>query len=388
MSHNYNELNSKLNELQQSWQQFKDVNNSRLEQIEKKNHVDPLTKNHLDKINNSIDDTKDKIQKIENAINREQLLNEIQNNEEVKEYKSNLFKFIKSGNSSNKYEYKSSLNAQDNSYLSHSNLDNAINKALKNNNIIRHLSDIQIISGDSLEVVQDNGEFSANWSGIDTNSVSNTNISNLQHKVIQAHELYAQPKITSRLLDDSNFNLDQWITEKIYDVFMKLENNAFLLGNGTTQPRGILTYNDIDKIDSGIDASLDANSIIKLYYSLDNKYLNNASFIMDKSVLQAVRISQDNISKQYLWQPASKSQQETLLGVPVYTMSDMPIASSGSLSVIIGDFKAGYKIVEKDRINIMRDPFTEKPFVKFYTTKRVGGDVINYDAFKILKLSV
>ena len=115
--------------------------------------------------------------------------------------------------------------------------------------------------------------------------------------------------------------------------------------------------------------------------------MRRATFLMNRTTLQQVRLLKTT-TNQYLWQPSMiAGSPDTLLGVPVYMASDMPIAAAASLSVAVGDFQAGYQIVDRQGISILRDPFTEKPFVKFYATARVGGDVVNFDAIKLLKLS-
>ncbi|MDG1286688.1 MAG: phage major capsid protein [Rickettsiales bacterium] len=127
---------------------------------------------------------------------------------------------------------------------------------------------------------------------------------------------------------------------------------------------------------------------MKLYYSLQEDYATRATFLMNRTVVQAARLLKDATSEQYLWQPGLiAGADDTLLGVPVRQATDMPVAATDSLSVAIGDFSRAYTIVDRIGIRTLRDPFTDKPFVKFYTTKRVGGDVVNFDALKLLKLA-
>lgn len=205
------------------------------------------------------------------------------------------------------------------------------------------------------------------------------------------HELYAQPKATQKLIDDSAIDIEKWLTDKLSKQFSAMENHSFINGDGKGKPRGILDYvngKEFGKIEQ-IDAlsTLDASAIIQLYFSLKSEYAANASFLMHRSTLQAIRSLKSSETGQYLWNPSlALNNPDTILGVPVYETNDMPQFAKGALAIALGDFKRAYKIVDRAGIKLLRDPFTDKPFVKFYTTKRVGGDVINTEALKLLKI--
>ncbi|MDE3037142.1 MAG: phage major capsid protein, partial [Pseudomonadota bacterium] len=138
---------------------------------------------------------------------------------------------------------------------------------------------------------------------------------------------------------------------------------------------------------SGSSGNVTSDAIITLFYSLKDAYMRRASFLMNRATIQQVR-KLKSTTNEYLWQPSLiAGSPDTLLGAPVYMAYDMPIPAASSLSVAVGDFQTAYQIVDRTGIRILRDPFTEKPFVKFYATTRVGGDVINFDAIKLMKLS-
>ena len=131
-----------------------------------------------------------------------------------------------------------------------------------------------------------------------------------------------------------------------------------------------------------------ADSLVQLYFSLKDEYARRATFLMHRTTVQAVRLLKEATTNQYLWQPGlAAGTPDSLLGAPVALAADMPVAAANSLSVAVADFKRAYLIVDRIGIRTLRDPFTAKPFVKFYTTKRVGGEVVNTDAIKILKLA-
>ena len=130
-----------------------------------------------------------------------------------------------------------------------------------------------------------------------------------------------------------------------------------------------------------------ADSLLQLYYALKDDHARHATFMMHRTTIQAVRLLKEATTNQYLWQPGlSAGTPDTLLGVPVMIAADMPVPAASSLSVAVGDFKRAYTIVDRVGIRTLRDPFTAKPFVRFYTTRRVGGKVVNTDAIKLLKL--
>jgi HK97 family phage major capsid protein len=259
---------------------------------------------------------------------------------------------------------------------------------------MRQICGVEQISTDSLDIIVDNSSMAAGWT-TETGAVTETNSATIFKETIPTFELYAQPKATQKLIDDSAIDIEAWIAEKVADIFSRTENSAFISGNGTSQPKGILTYaagtawGQIQQINSGTSAAITVNGLINLYYSLADEYARNSTFVMNRASVQAVRLLKDGTSGQYLWQPSlAAGAPDTLMGLPVMQASDMPVAAANSLSVAVGDFKRAYKIVDRLGIRILRDPFTEKPFVKFYTTKRVGGEVVDTNAIKLLKLAI
>lgn len=160
------------------------------------------------------------------------------------------------------------------------------------------------------------------------------------------------------------------------------------------KPNGILSYaagtswGQIEQATSGTSGTIESDDIVKLYYKLKDEYAKNATFLMNRSTVQALRLLKDTASDQYIWQPGlALGTPDTLFGAPVALASDMPAVVGGALSIAVGDFKRGYMIVDRVGIRMLRDPYTAKPFVLFYTTKRVGGEVVNFDAIKLLKVA-
>lgn len=249
---------------------------------------------------------------------------------------------------------------------------------------MRQLASIESISTRSLDIIIENGEFVSGWvSEVDQRDATNT--PRLNKKTIFAHEIYAQPKATQSIIDDSEMNLENWLIERIAESFVRLENQAFIVGDGANKPFGILGNSDIKKLDVG--NSVSPEIILHLISELEEGYLSNASFLMNRKTLSSIQGLKDNTGR-FIWQQSlSDPLKQTIFGVPVVISSHMPDIEDNALAIAIGDFNSGYKIVDRANITLVRDPYTEKPYVKFYAVKRVGGDVINPEAIKFAKFS-
>ena len=395
-----NEITEQVNQLGSAWEQFKNVNNQRLNEIERKGNADPLYNEHLAKINSALDNHKSRMSAIETAVSRPTVLGDgyKASSPYVGEYKKAFTTYLRKGMDAGLEQMESKAlsvgSDADGGYTVTPAMAENIVKAINEFSPMRQLAAVETISTDSLEIIQDYDEAAAGWT-TETGAVSDTNTPQIAKKTIAVHELYAQPKATQKLVDDSAIDIEFWLSEKVSEVFTRLENASFINGDGAGQPKGILDYaagtswGQIEQLNSGTDGALTADSLVELYYSLQEDYATRATFLMNRSVVQAARLLKESTTDQYMWQPGlAAGADDTLLGVPVRQATDMPIAASDSLSVAIADFSRAYQIVDRIGIRTLRDPFTDKPFVKFYTTKRVGGDVVNFDAIKLLKLAV
>ena len=212
-------------------------------------------------------------------------------------------------------------------------------------------------------------------------------------------ELYSNPQATQQSLDDIHFNVEQWLSEEVAREFAEQEGNAFLLGNGTNKPKGILAY-DLDaaadkdrvfgklqKLVSGAAGSFTGDNLIDLIYSTKKGYRKNAQFMMNTLTLCKARKLKDSEGN-YLWQPwLQAGQPSTLLSHAIAENEDMPDAEADANAILFGDFKRGYAVVDRFGTRVLRDPYSNKPNVGFYTTKRVGGMLLDSNAIKVLALS-
>ena len=256
---------------------------------------------------------------------------------------------------------------------------------------MRKIIAVETISGDALEIPEDINEASAGWTA-EKASRPETATPDIGVRRIPVHELYAQPKATQTLLDDSRIDIENWLANKIADKISRMENTAFISGDGIGKPRGILTYpagtsnpGQVQQINSGSASALTADGLRSVYYALKNPYADNASWLLSRSSVEAVSKLKDS-SGQYLWQPGLQAgEPQTLMGRPIERMEDMPNVAANSLSVAFGDWRQAYTAVDRTGVRILRDPFSAKPFVMFYTTKRTGGDVLNFEAYVLQK---
>lgn len=257
---------------------------------------------------------------------------------------------------------------------------------ITSSSIMRKLASVETISSNMLELLITEDRFNSGWVN-ETNQRDVTDNAKIVKKQIHVHELYAQPKATQRLLDDNEVNIENWLIEHLKEEFLETENNSFINGDGENKPKGILSYpnEQIKQIAATNQGQIIFEDLLKLMSELPEKYLKNASFLMHRSTLAHLRTLKDNNGR-FIWQPQMGDYCENIFGIKIFTSDEMPKMEENSLAIILADFKSAYKIVDRKNIKIMRDPYTEKPFVKFYATKRVGGDVVNFNAIRILKI--
>lgn len=268
--------------------------------------------------------------------------------------------------------------------------------------IMRQIATVQNISTNDIEGLLDNGEADAGWvAELGTRSDSTT--PTLGKWRIEAHEMYAMPKASQKILDDAATDVEGWLAGKVADKFARVEGTAFWAGTGVGQPRGLATYTTVTTGDStrawgefqhvvsganGTFHTTQFDPIHTLMGELKDQYLANATFLMRRSVRTAARTLKESTTNRYLWEPGLQvGAPERFMGYPVRVDEYMPALATGSLSLAFGDFKQAYLIVDRMGMRTLRDPYTAKPYVVFYTTKRTGGGAQNTEAVKFLKFS-
>ena len=245
----------------------------------------------------------------------------------------------------------------------------------------------------------DKGDLGAGWA-TEANAAE-TGAGGIERISIPVHELSAMPKASQRLLDDAAFDVEAWLAERIADRFARAEAAAFITGDGAGKPRGILSYptaiagieaeGQIGTVSSGSlgeFADLEAGDrLVDLVYALGAEYRANASFLMNSKTAATIRKMKD-LEGRFIWVDSlAAGQPAQLLGYPVMISEDMPDIDMESLSIAFGDFRAAYTVVERPDLRVLRDPFSAKPHVLFYATKRVGGGVTDFRAVKLMKFA-
>jgi HK97 family phage major capsid protein len=385
------QLANKVDALSRTWEHFKSTNDEKLRQIEKKGYADPLTEQTLSRINQSFNECKFRLDGIETSMQRPGGSSVFNSDEGHNEHKSAFIDYVKKGRESGLLDIEkkslSATNDSDGGFLVEKQISKQIVQRITASSSMRQLASIEEISSDLLDILEDTDTTDAGWV-TETESRKETKSPTFNKKFIRVHEIYAQPHATQKLIDDARIDIEKWITEKIADKFAAVENHAFIYGDGKNKPAGILSCNDIKTVNVSELQTITADNILDLYYSLRSEYAAKGTFLMHRNTLQLIRGLKCPTTGHYLWSPGlALKAPDTLLGAPIMECSDMPLPEKGNCPIAFADFKTAYKIVDRTGIRMLRDPFTDKPFIKFYATKRVGGDVINPNAIKLLKLS-
>ena len=259
---------------------------------------------------------------------------------------------------------------------------------------IRQLASVESITGERIELLVDIDQADTGWE-TETVSGGKTDTSRLEKKAIHVGTMYARPRATQNILDDSGINIETWLANKIAQRLSRTEGAAFVTGDGVGKPRGFLTYGNgttygtIEQVAMGAAANLTADGFVQLKYHLLEGHLGAmTAWLMNRTTVMAAMLLK-NGNGDYIWkQGIQNDASSNILGIPVRMSTTMPAVAANALAVALADWSETYLIVDRMGISVQRDPFTIKPFVEFYTRKRVGGDVVNFDTIKIGVISV
>ena len=291
----------------------------------------------------------------------------------------------------------SSAVAADGGYLVDPVTAQNVQSVLASTASIRAVANVVQVEATSFDVLIDHTDIGHGWA-TETGSTAETGTPAIDRITIPLHELSALPKASQRLLDDSAFDIEGWLAGRIADRFARAEAAAFVSGDGVDKPKGFLTYTsaaagsetwgELGHVVSGADGAFaGAEAIIDLVYALGAQYRANGTFVMNSKTAGAVRKLKDNDGR-FLWSDGlAAAEPARLLGYPVLIAEDMPDIDTWAPAIAFGDFSAGYTVAERPDLRVLRDPFSAKPHVLFYATKRVGGDVSDFAAIKLLKFA-
>ncbi|MEL0438652.1 phage major capsid protein [Phycobacter sp. K97] len=286
----------------------------------------------------------------------------------------------------------------DGGYLVDPQTADTVKSVLQSTASIRAVALVVNVEATSYDVLIDHTDVGAGWAS-ETDPRGETGTPSIDRITIPLHELSALPKASQRLLDDSAFDIEGWLAGRIADKFSRAEAAAFLTGDGVDKPTGILTHPTVDNdvwswgslgyVATGGDGDIGTgDAIIDLVYALGAQYRAGASFVMNSKTAGVIRKLKDADGR-FLWSDGlAAGEPARLMGYPVLVAEDMPDIATDSFSVAFGDFAAGYTIAERPDLRVLRDPFSAKPHVLFYATKRIGGDVSDFAAIKLLKFGL
>lgn len=387
-----------FDEFMRAFEDFKETNDKRLEEIEKRSATDVLTNEKLDRLDKVLDQLSVKQQRLPIGGAAQRSVNSLQHH-------SAFNRYVRGGEVGGLKALEGKALSvgtdADGGYLVPDETETTINRALKDISPIRAISGVRQVSGSVYKRPFAVSGLDTGWVG-ETAARSETTTPTLSELSFPTMELYAMPAATASLLDDSAVNIDEWLAEEVRVAFAEQEGTAFITGDGVNKPKGFLTYptvsnaswswGSIGTIATGVSGAFPTSNagdvLIDLTYSVKAGYRGNAHFVMNRATQAQVRKLKDGDGA-YLWQPSIEpGQAPTLMGFPIAEAEDMPDIAANSLSIAFGDFRRGYLIVDRVGIRVLRDPYSAKPYVLFYTTKRVGGGVQDFDAIKLLRFGV
>lgn len=404
------EIKQKLTEFGEAVKGLRDTVTEKVKEELKGAGVSEL-KEKLEKINtaiNGFEEMKKNVEKLQTAANRRAVINTKTGEEFPDDYveaKSSYNMFLRQGRLEAKgqevrefgYEKKSMsvVSDADGGYTVTADMSGRIVEKIFLTSPVRDVASQVTIGTDALEGLNDLQEASSGWVS-ETASRAQTNTPQFGKWRIPVFEQYANPAITQKLLDDSNLNVEAWLAGKVADKFARTENTAFVTGNGDGKPRGFMTYDtgtggtaskQVQQVNMLAAAALTVQGLIKVQHTLKDYYRRRAQWAMNQGTISAARQLLDGFGRP-IWEPSLQiGEPSRLLGMAINEFNDMADVGAGNLAVACADWKEFYTIVDRAGIRVLRDPYTAKPYVLFYTTKRVGGDVLNFEAGVIGKVA-
>lgn len=398
-------------QINQEFAAFRDANDKRIAEIEARGTVDVVQAEKVDRINAELTRLEGVINAQKASVDALRIGGGGQPGEsaDAKAYNAAFDKWFRRGTGENdlrELQVNAALTTQsdpDGGFLVPEQMEVGIDRVLGNVSVMRELSRVIPVSSDSYSKLVNLGGTGSGWVG-EEDARPATGTPTLAELAINMGEIYANPSATQRMLDDSAVDIATWLAEEVSVEFAEQEGLAFISGSGTKRPKGFLSYTmvanasyawgKIGFVASGASGGFltpsttvsPADAFIDLYYALKSGYRNGASWLMSDATLGAVRKFKDGDGTP-LWAPPTAETPSTILGKPVFTDDNMPEVAANAFPVAFGNWKRGYTIADRLGIRLLRDPYTNKPNVQFYTTKRVGGAVTNFEAIKVMKIS-
>lgn len=387
--------NGATDALLRAFEDFKAANDARLDAIERRNG-DVLLEEKVDRIDRALAEQKSLIERAALAGRRPSLAAD----PALSEHKSAWSAYLRRGDISALAQFEAKAlsvgSDPDGGYVAPPELDRMIDARLRQVSPMREIATVRTTGANVFKKPISLTAAGTGWVS-ETGARTQTDTPTLSMLEFPTAELYANLAATQTLLDDSFVNLEEWIASEVEEAFAGQERAAFVTGDGNNKPQGFLDYDLVAEtshvwgkigyvatgVDGGFAASNPADKLIDLIYTPKPQFRQNARFVMNRKTVSAVRKLKD-ADGHYLWEPGEAGA-ATLLGYPITELEDMPDIATDAAAIAFGDFARGYLIVDRAGVRVLRDPYSAKPYVLFYVTKRVGGGVQNFDAIKALK---
>ncbi|EXL10072.1 phage major capsid protein [Aquamicrobium defluvii] len=400
MSGDHLDLKDAFGEFMSTFEAFRESNDEKLAEMERRMGADVLTTEKVDRISRALDEQKRAIDQL--TLKRARPILDREQAVLPSEHKQAFDAYMRSGDDRHLRALDTKAmsygSGQDGGYLVPPETEAEIGKRLAAMSPIRSIASVRQVSSAVLKK-----PFAVNGPAVgwvaETAARPQTNTATLAELQFPTMELYAMPAATATLLEDSIVDLDQWISAEVEAAFAEQEGAAFVSGDGINKPKGFLDYTKVAETSwawgsigytlTGVAGAFAANDesdiLIDTVYALKAGYRQNAHWVMNRKTQAAIRKLKDGDGN-YIWQPpAGPGQNAMLMGFPLVEAEDMPDIGSGTTPIAFGDFGRGYLVVDRAGVRVLRDPYSAKPYVLFYTTKRVGGGVQDFDAIKLIK---
>jgi HK97 family phage major capsid protein len=396
------EARAAMHEMMAAFEAFKGANDARLDEIERKRSADALLEEKVARIDQAVGAAQARLDRVVSEGRRPELAPSVPaQGRDDKETKAAFDGYLKTGQSFG-LELKAGLSTASNSagYVVPEQTERAIERRLMAGSPMREIATVRTVGTGVFRKPVSTAGVASGWVA-ETAARPETDPATLALLEFPSADLYANPAATQSLLDDALIDLDEWLAAEVEDAFAAQETTAFVTGDGVNKPKGFLSYpivadasavwGEIGSVASGAAGAFSSTGptdrLIDLVYAPRAQYRPNGRFVMNRKTVSAVRKFKD-ADGNYIWQPAQRAgETASLLGYRVTEIETMPDIAANSAAIAFGDFQRGYLIVDRAGVRVLRDPYSAKPYVLFYTTKRVGGGVQNFDAIKVMKFA-
>jgi HK97 family phage major capsid protein len=408
------EARAAMHEMMAAFEAFKGANDARLDEIERKRSADTLLEEKVARIDQAVASAQARLDRVVSEGRRPGIESgsggpsvsafgraTSPDGGGLEETKAAFDGYLKTGASFG-LELKAGLSTAANSagYVVPEQTERAIERRLMAGSPMREIATVRTVGAGVFRKPVSTAGVASGWVA-ETAARPETDPATLALLEFPSADLYANPAATQSLLDDALIDLDEWLAAEVEDAFAAQETQAFVTGDGVNKPKGFLSYDIVAEADhewgeigyvasgaAGAFAAEDpTDRLIDLVYAPKAQYRPNGRFVMNRKTVSAVRKFKD-ADGNYIWQPAQRAgETASLLGYRVTEIETMPDIAANSAAIAFGDFQRGYLIVDRAGVRVLRDPYSAKPYVLFYTTKRVGGGVQNFDAIKVMKFS-